>query len=137
MRDAAKTRWCPTCMWVYPWHECRVEMMSAEDEAAALAALEAVSEATPATVEHPTDDDSIHWYCGMIVWRTPDGWTVRVFNDCAEWDYLDSLIAPDGREWRYPLNHEPDKPLQAMTERLKDWKPTDESGWPGIDRCPP
>ncbi len=31
-----------------------------------------------------------------------DGWAVAVFNDCGEWDYLEWVKAPDGREWHFP-----------------------------------
>jgi hypothetical protein len=26
-----------------------------------------------------------------------DGWTIVIFNDCMDWDYVDSVITPDGR----------------------------------------
>lgn len=36
-------------------------------------------------------------YCGNVTFHTSNGWTVVVFNDCDEWDYIDSVTAPDGR----------------------------------------
>lgn len=35
-------------------------------------------------------------HCGNISYRASNGWTLVVFNDCDEWDYLDSVIMPDG-----------------------------------------
>ncbi len=131
----AKTLMCNFHGWVYPWHECKAVEMTPEDEAAAIAALEAVTAATPAVLVYPTGSPNAHsgWYCGTWEWRTHSGWVVRVYNDCAEWDYLESITAPDGRSWAFPFGH--DGPV--MTDRLKDWKPTDESGWPGIEHCGP
>ena len=31
-----------------------------------------------------------------------DAWEVAVFNDCGEWDYLEWVKTPDGREWHFP-----------------------------------
>lgn len=28
-----------------------------------------------------------------------NGWKVRVFWDCGDWDYIDEVEAPDGRQW--------------------------------------
>jgi hypothetical protein len=47
-------------------------------------------------------------------YTTPCGWSLCVFNDVGEWDYLESIKSPDGREWNYsdvPRGEE--TPLQA------------------------
>jgi hypothetical protein len=30
-----------------------------------------------------------------------EGWKIVVFNDCDSWDYIDSVVSPDGRTWDY------------------------------------
>ncbi len=42
--------------------------------------------------EHPNEI-----FAGNVTYKTPDGWTLRVFNDAMQWDSLDSVMAPDGR----------------------------------------
>lgn len=32
-----------------------------------------------------------------------NGWKVRVFWDCGDWDYIDEVEAPDGRVWEWGL----------------------------------
>jgi hypothetical protein len=32
------------------------------------------------------------------VYRSDDGWTVAVFNDCGDWDYIEWISSPSGRE---------------------------------------
>jgi hypothetical protein len=41
-------------------------------------------------------------YAGNVVYRASNGWTIQVFNDCGDWDYLDYVEAPDGRSVDYP-----------------------------------
>lgn len=136
----AKTRWCDYCCWVYPWHECKTIPMTPEEETEARSELEKVSASYRAELVFPTGvvDGHSGWYCGIWEWKTPAGWSVCVFNDCAEWDYLESITAPDGREWHYPFN-ETGNELRCMTKALADWKPTfeNEPGWPHIGYCPP
>lgn len=36
-------------------------------------------------------------YCGNVVYEATNGWRLVVFNDCSEWDYLDSARLPNGR----------------------------------------
>jgi hypothetical protein len=116
--------------------------MTDADEAVALAELDAVSAATPAVLVYPRADTppvSTAWYCSVFEWRTPNGWTIRVFNDCGEWDYVEELEAPDGRVWLYPHFVDDGRTWNALTEKLADWspKPENEGGWPHIDECPP
>lgn len=40
-------------------------------------------------------------YCGNVGFVTSDGWKVVVFNDCDEFDYIDSVESPDGRTISY------------------------------------
>lgn len=39
-------------------------------------------------------------YAGNVAFDV-DGWRVEVFNDCDAWDYIDKVVAPDGREGQY------------------------------------
>lgn len=34
-----------------------------------------------------------------------NGWLVRVFWDCGDWDYIDQVEAPDGRVWEWGMCH--------------------------------
>jgi len=121
--------WCRHCGWIEMSHVCHVTEMTADEECVALAELNAVTAHNPATVTHVAE------YCGGMEWRTPSGWLVQVFNDCCEWDYLQRLIAPDGREWEFPFQAS----TLAMTDRIADWTPDPENyaGWPRIEVCPP
>lgn len=146
MVDTAKTARCTYCGRVYPWHECTVIGMTANEESAARAALDAVTADRPAVLLYPVPDpttgktgDGGQWYCGVFQWRTPDDWIVAVYNDCGEWDYLEWIESPDGQRWNFPLNGQGRTITHAMTESLKDWQPAhaNELGWPGIEHCSP
>lgn len=39
-------------------------------------------------------------YCGNVVFMFGD-WQIVLFNDCMDLDYVDSVIAPDGRTAEY------------------------------------
>ena len=51
-------------------------------------------------------------YAGNVEFMTCDGWNLVVFNDCDDFDYLDSITAPDGR-----------------TGCFDDWWPDGEDGY--------
>jgi hypothetical protein len=36
-------------------------------------------------------------YAGNVPYTASNGWRITIFNDCNEWDYVDHVIAPDGR----------------------------------------
>lgn len=40
-------------------------------------------------------------YAGNVHYTASNGWAVVVFNDCNDWDYLDEVIAEDGRSWHW------------------------------------
>ena len=50
------------------------------------------------TIEPTADTDPQEIYAGNVVYRASNGWTVVVFNDANEYDYIDSVVAADGRE---------------------------------------
>ena len=39
-------------------------------------------------------------FCGNVEYVV-DGWIVVVFIDCNDWDYVDSVVAPDGRKGEF------------------------------------
>jgi len=56
-------------------------------------------------------DDSVNWFADVPFYV--DGWTVRIFYDCGELDYIDAFTGPDGTtfdfwEWsdRHPWKRE-------------------------------
>ena len=67
---------------------------SAEACAAMLAALRDVDDhRATAEPDGPTFQET---FAGDVVWRLSNGWRVKVFNDCDEWDYVDSMAPPPG-----------------------------------------
>lgn len=69
-------------------------------EAEAVAVLEAVDRGE-IEIDKAQRDACAAQYCNNFTYTLPNGWRVTVFNDCDEWDYLDSIEAPDGRRWDY------------------------------------
>jgi hypothetical protein len=130
MSGAATTEWCDFCGRVFPWHECKVVPMTPEEELEVLRELDSVTASNPATNVSPRSvtEESVGWFCGSVTWRTPNGWEVEVYNDCNEWDHVDRVKAPDGREWTYCYE---DRARHAESEWVKAWTPIDEAGWPG------
>ena len=63
-------------------------------------------------------------FAGEVTFRTSDGWTLVVFNDCDAWDYLDSATAPDGRTFdhddHYALDAE-GRAEEIVMPRLLNW----------------
>jgi len=59
-------------------------------------------------------------YSGNMQFRFANGFGLLVFNDCGEWDYIDSYIAPDGTETEVDWF---DAPL------LLDWEPKHFARW--------
>jgi hypothetical protein len=93
--------------------------MPAAEVAEILAVLNAIG------VEHPASLVGEGWddvFAGEVTW-TLCGWTVVVFNDCGGWDYIDHIVAPDGRRWDY----------DAMADLVKFWRPSSANGWPSLE----
>jgi DNA-directed RNA polymerase subunit RPC12/RpoP len=61
-------------------------------------------------------------YAGNVSYMASNGWRVTVFNDCNEWDYIDSVAAPDGRSLDFDSidNHMP---------LAREYTPSDEVAW--------
>jgi hypothetical protein len=64
-------------------------------------------------------------FCGEQTYRLPNGWAVWVYFDCGDWDYIDSMTAPDGRSWSF----------DALPDAVRHWRPevSDEHLWPPCD----
>lgn len=83
-----------------------------------VALLASISAADPAEIVGRSWTEA---YAGNVTW-TFRGWTIVVFNDCMSWDYLDEVIAPDGRRWDY----------DEMADEVRFWVPTTADGWPSL-----
>ena len=53
---------------------------------------------TPKLADHERTCTSV--FCGNVEYVV-DGWIVVVFIDCNDWDYVDSVVAPDGRKGEF------------------------------------
>lgn len=67
-------------------------------------------------------------FCGNVPY-TVDGWEIVIFNDCNSWDYIDSVVAPDGRigdylDWfedkDFTQSNQPDDCLYFENSNLYD-----------------
>jgi hypothetical protein len=83
-----------------------------------------------------SDGDPPH--AGDFEYLASNGWRIVVFFDCPEFDYIDSIVADDGRRWEYGL---PDEYYDDLyTENYADgtsaqskWPPFPEHYHPGTD----
>jgi hypothetical protein len=77
-------------------------------------------------------------YSGDVPYDCSNGWTLIVFSDCGEWDYLDSVILPDGTRlglWDFlddptyvPLSWGERAPHPADAyEEVRDYRPSREA----------
>lgn len=58
-------------------------------------------------------------YAGNVEYRATNGWTVVIFNDCNEYDYVDEVRDPAGRVTDF----------DAIERTAADWQPDDETAW--------
>jgi|AGTN01.1.fsa_nt_gi hypothetical protein len=58
-------------------------------------------------------------YAGDATYKASNGWTIVVFNDCDDWDYIESIKTDDGREIQF------DEILNTMP-RVDNYRPSDE-----------
>ncbi len=49
------------------------------------------------TITLKADIDPQQTYAGDVTYTASNGWRITVFNDANEWDYVDSVVASDGR----------------------------------------
>jgi hypothetical protein len=62
-------------------------------------------------------------YAGVVVYNASNGWRIAVFNDANEWDYIEWIVASDGRRVDFIFD---------MTERYADFEryvPSNDVAW--------
>lgn len=79
-----------------------------------------------------TDTPPADVYAGDCRYEASNGWTLIVFNDCNDWDYLDHATAPDGREWDF--DDDPGLPYRGPIDDGECWRLW---GIPGFVQPPP
>ena len=40
-------------------------------------------------------------YAGDVIYATDVGWEITIFNDCNDWDYIDSIRLPSGKRYDF------------------------------------
>jgi hypothetical protein len=58
---------------------------------------------------------------GDTEYSASNGWTITVFNDCGEWDYIDSVKTNDGRSIYFD-------DLSALTS-IRNYYPLGDTAW--------
>ena len=61
-------------------------------------------------------------YAGNVSYKASNGWRITIFNDCNEWDYVEKVVAADGRSLGF---HEIDDGMPIAREYMPD----DEVAW--------
>jgi hypothetical protein len=62
-----------------------------------------------------------HVFAGNVQYRASNGWSITVFNDANEWDYIDGIEATGGRMVDFGE-------LEDMP-RVRTYEPTREAAW--------
>jgi len=93
--------------------------MAAISEAELLEFLKSIEEGS---VSLRPEFDPQDIYAGNVPYAASNGWHIRVFNDCNEWDYVDSVSAPDGRSLDFD-SIDNDMPL------AREYSPSDDVAW--------
>jgi len=71
----------------------------------------------------PTRETWKEAWAGDVEFTCSNGWRVVVFNDCDEWDYVDSVIAPDGDKATWGGD------IWADPPKWSNWHPRDPAPW--------
>ena len=58
-------------------------------------------------------------FAGDVAYKASNGWTIVVFNDCNDWDYIASIKTDDGREIDFDE-------LSASMPEIADYRPSEE-----------
>jgi hypothetical protein len=61
-------------------------------------------------------------YAGIVEYEASNGWAIAVFNDANEWDYIEWIIASDGRRVDFFGMEEQDSDLE-------NYSPSNEIAW--------
>lgn len=81
--------------------------------------LKAIEEGTIALQPESIPQDI---YAGNVSYRASNGWQITIFNDCNDWDYVDHVIAPDGRSLRFD-------DIDNFMSIAREYTPDDEVAW--------
>ncbi len=61
-------------------------------------------------------------YAGDVPYRASNGWSIVIFNDANEWDYIDEIVTSDGRRISY------DEIADSFPD-IDNYEPTNEISW--------
>lgn len=61
-------------------------------------------------------------YAGNVPYVASNGWRIKIFNDCNEWDYVDSVETADGRK----LNFDD---IDNSMPVAREYVPDDDVAW--------
>jgi hypothetical protein len=65
------------------------------------------------------DREPQYVYCGVITYVATNGWEIRIFNDCNEWDYIESVKSNNGQSLYY----------DDMSDSLGNYRTSEEIQW--------
>lgn len=54
---------------------------------------------------------------GQVTYRTSNGWTIVVFSDGDDWDYVSSIVPPSGERFELWPEHEKDDSAELRVLR--------------------
>lgn len=95
--------------------------MSAITEAEILDVMHAL-ERGDVTIPQSEKDAAQGQYCGIAVFHLSNGWEVAIFDDCDEWDYIEWVKTPDGREVDFDV-------IWDQMPTLRDYAPPRDDIW--------
>jgi hypothetical protein len=61
-------------------------------------------------------------YAGNVSYKASNGWWIRIFNDCNQWDYVDQVVAADGRSVDF-------NEIDDCMPIAREYAPEDEVAW--------
>ena len=61
-------------------------------------------------------------YAGNVPYRASNGWRITIFNDCNDWDYVERVIAPDGRSLSFDE-------IDDLMPVAREYTPESEAAW--------
>lgn len=74
-------------------------------------------------------------YAGNIEYVTDDGWKITVFNDCNEWDYVDSVQSPLGDTFECFPDDPNETEVEERCQPVRNWKPSAGDWWITASPC--
>jgi hypothetical protein len=61
-------------------------------------------------------------YAGNVPYTASNGWQITIFNDCNDWDYVERVIAPDGRSLSFDE-------IDDLMSVAREYTPDSEVAW--------